>query len=363
MTITLVTGGSGMVGRNIRAIVESESRAIVESESRAIVESESRAIVESESLESAWIFVSSRDYNLLNEQEADRMIKTYKPDVVIHLAAKVGGLYDNMAHNATFLRDNVLINFNVFEACRKFGVKKVVSCLSTCIFPDEIDLPISEGDLHKGPPHHSNYGYSYAKRLLEVMSRAYNESEGLRRSEGSNEEFKSEGPRFVTVIPTNIFGKHDNFDLERGHVIPALIHKCYLAKRDNSPFYIRGDGSAMRQFIYAEDLAKLFIWAAKNYNDNQPLILAPKEEHTIRDVVDTIVEIFDFKGPVIYDSTFSNGQMRKEVSNKKLVDMYPEFQFTQLKDALTETIGWFAESINKHEFCKNFLRGISKNVF
>lgn len=275
------------------------------------------------------------------------MIRNHKPDVVIHLAAKVGGLYDNMAHNATFLRDNVLINFNVFEACRKFGVKKVVSCLSTCIFPDGINMPISEGDLHKGPPHNSNYGYSYAKRLLEVMSRAYNEEFGIakfRVPARHNEEFKSEGTKFVTVIPTNIYGKYDNFDLERGHVIPALIHKCYLAKRDGTPFYIRGDGSAMRQFIYAEDLAKLFIWVAKNYNDDQPLILAPKEEHKIRDVVDTIVEIFDFKGPVIYDFTFSNGQQSKTVSNKKLLDMYPDFHFTELHKGLTETIKWFIES-------------------
>lgn len=331
MTIILVTGGSGLVGRNIREIINYET--------------------ESDN----WIFVSSSDYNLLHSEDADRMIKTHRPDIVIHLAAKVGGLYDNMAHNATFLRDNVLINFNVFEACRKFGVKKVVSCLSTCIFPDEIDLPISEGDLHRGPPHHSNYGYSYAKRLLEIMSRAYNEEFGfpeLRVPARHNEEFgtakfrvsEAEGTKFVTVIPTNIYGKYDNFDLERGHVIPALIHKCYLSKRDNSPFYIRGDGSAMRQFIYAEDLAKLFIWVAKNYNDDQPLILAPKKEHKIRDVVDTIVEIFDFKGPVIYDSTFSNGQQSKTVSNKKLLDMYPDFHFTELHKGLTETIKWFIES-------------------
>lgn len=150
----------------------------------------------------------------------------------------------------TFYRENMLINDNVMEACRVHGVQKLVSCLSTCIFPDKTTYPIDETMIHDGPPHPSNEGYAYAKRMVDVMNRCYREQYGC---------------RFTSVIPTNVFGPHDNFSIEDGHVIPGLIHKCFLAKRDGHPFVIWGSGSPLRQFIHSMDLGALLVWTLRHY--------------------------------------------------------------------------------------------------
>jgi GDP-L-fucose synthase len=312
MKTILVTGGSGLVGQNLKEVVENNP----------LYNSKYK-----------FVWISSKDYNLLSLPETEIMMTMHRPSIVIHLAAKVGGLYDNMAHNATFLRDNLLLNLNVFEACRKFNVDKVVSCLSTCIFPDNIQIPITETDLHKGPPHSSNYGYSYAKRLLDTMSQAYNQEFGT--------------TKFVTVVPTNIFGKYDNFHLEKGHVVPALIHKCYLSKKNGIDLEIKGDGSALRQFIYAKDLAKLIMLVTEHYTENEPIILSPSEEYSIRQIVDLIVEGSSFEGNVVYEKLFCNGQHRKTVSNDKLKLHFPEFTFTDLSLGLQETIDWFFQEMSK----------------
>merc|ERR1711998_502410 len=130
------------------------------------------------------------------------------------------------------------------ECCRVFGVEKLVSCLSTCIFPDKTAYPIDETMVHNGPPHKSNYGYAYAKRMVDVLSRAYNDQYGC---------------NFTSVIPTNIYGSWDNYNLEDSHVIPGLIHKVYNAKKDSGELYVWGSGTPLRQFIFSEDLARLMI--------------------------------------------------------------------------------------------------------
>jgi GDP-L-fucose synthase len=142
---------------------------------------------------------------------------------VIHLAAMVGGLFKNMARNAEFLTDNILINHSVIQCCHETKVKKLISCLSTCIFPDKTNYPIDESMVHNGPPHDSNFGYSYAKRLIDIQNKAYH---------------IQYGDNFTSIIPTNVFGPFDNFDLQDSHVIPGLIHKCYIAK-SNLKFIFR----------------------------------------------------------------------------------------------------------------------------
>lgn len=158
-------------------------------------------------------------------------------------------------------------------------VKKVISCLSTCIFPDKTTYPIDETMVHNGPPHFSNEGYAYAKRMLEVMSRLY------------TKEYEGE-TLFTTVIPTNIFGPYDNFHVHDGHVLPAIIHRAYLAKRAGDPqFAVWGTGAPLRQFIYSKDLGKLFLWVLRSYNDPSPITLSVDEadEVTIGDVARTVL--------------------------------------------------------------------------
>merc|ERR1712051_868305 len=157
-----------------------------------------------------------KDGNLVDRAAVDAIFEKHKPTHCIHLAAKVGGLFHNMRKKVDFYRENTLINDNVMECCRIYGVKKLVSCLSTCIFPDKTTYPIDETMVHNGPPHNSNYGYSYAKRMIDVMNKGYNQQHGC---------------KFTSVIPTNVFGPHDNFNVQQGHVIPGLINKAYEAKK------------------------------------------------------------------------------------------------------------------------------------
>ncbi|XDV41135.1 hypothetical protein PO909_010053 [Leuciscus waleckii] len=241
----------------------------------------------------------------------------------------VGGLYKNMRQNLDFWRDNVHINDNVLYMSQEFGVVKVVSCLSTCVFPDKTTYPIDETMMHNGAPHESNYGYAYAKRMIDVHNRAC---------------FQQYGLRYTAVIPTNIFGPHDNFNIEDCHVMPGLVHKTYLAKKEGKPLQVWGSGRALRQFIYSVDLARLFVWVLREYDEVEPIIgsVGEEDELTIKDAVDAVVEGFGFKGEVIYDTSKSDGQIKKTASNAKLRKYLPDFKFTPFIAAVKETCDWLA---------------------
>ncbi|KGL74055.1 GDP-L-fucose synthase, partial [Tinamus guttatus] len=251
-----------------------------------------------------------------------------QPTHVIHLAAMVGGLFKNIRCNLDFWRRNIHINDNVLHTAYECGVRKVVSCLSTCIFPDKTTYPIDESMIHNGPPHSSNFGYSYAKRMIDVQNRAY---------------FEQHGCCFTAVIPTNVFGPHDNFNIEDGHVLPGLIHKVYLAKQTGSPLTVWGTGKPRRQFIYSLDLARLFLHVLREYDEIEPIILSVGEEDevSIKEAAETIAEAMDFKGELVFDATKADGQFKKTASNGKLRRCLPGFQFTPFKQAVKETCAWF----------------------
>lgn len=249
----------------------------------------------------------------------------------MHLAAFVGGLFRNLKYKVEFFRWNILMNDNVMECCRLYKVKKLVSCLSTCVFPDKTSYPIDETMVHNGPPHTSNEGYAYAKRLIDVLNRCYHDEYGC---------------QFTSVIPTNIYGKFDNFNIEDGHVIPGLVHKCYLAGKKNESLTIWGSGSPLRQFIYNVDLGKLMIWTLRHYTEISPLILSVGEEDevSIKELALTVAESMNFKGKVVFDTTKSDGQYKKTASNAKLKRLLPEFKFTPLAEGLKETCDWFNQN-------------------
>ena len=258
----------------------------------------------------------------------------HEADTVIHCAAKVGGVMANMSYMGEFFYDSMAMNLNVLEAARRSGVRKVVSFLSTCIYPDNVKYPLVENDLHMGEPHESNFGYAYAKRMLEVQSRAYR---------------KQYGVNYVCVVPTNIYGPNDNFNLEGGHVVPALIHKCYLAKKNNTPLVIWGSGKPLREFVYSEDMGKLINWAALDYEEETPIIFSNSEEISIKELVEAVVEAFDFQGEIIYDETKPEGQYRKPTDNSKLRSYLPDFEFTPIKEGVKKTVDWFVEN---YEDCR-----------
>jgi GDP-L-fucose synthase len=302
----LITGGTGLVGTAIRDYV----------------------LADSELSKSEWVFMEVKDYDLRDAAQTRAMFEKHKPTHVIHLAARVGGLFANMKYKVEFYRDNILINDNVMECCRIFNVRKLVSCLSTCVFPDKTPYPIDETMIHNGAPHQSNEGYAYAKRMIDVLNRCYREEYGC---------------NFTAVIPTNIFGPYDNYALDCSHVIPALIHKCYIAKRDQKPFVVLGTGKPLRQFIYSRDLARLMVWVLFNYEDPSPLILSvdEKDEVSIGQVATMIAEAMDYVSGMTFDGTGADGQFKKTASNAKLRQLLPEFKFTPMKQAIRESCEWF----------------------
>lgn len=275
--------------------------------------------------------IGSKEYDLINQKQAYHIIKR-DWDGVIHAAAKVGGLMGNMNHKGEFFYKNIMMNTNVIESCRQADVKNLVVFLSTCVFPDGVEYPLVEKSIHLGPPHFSNDAYAYSKRMAEVQIRAYREQYGL---------------NYKSVIPTNIYGINDNFDIENGHVIPSLIHKCYIARETNAPFVIWGSGTPLREFIYNKDVAKLTEWVLENYNEDEPIILSTSEEISIKDVVSIIVELMNFKGEVKWDSDKPDGQLRKPSDNSKIKHYLPDFKFTPLYDGLKETIDWFELNYSK----------------
>ena len=299
---TLVTGGSGLVGKAISKIKPD------------------------------YIYLSSKDCDLTNYEMTYDVFKKYNPTRVIHLAAYVGGLYKNMNQKVEMLEKNTLININVLKVCHELNINNVISCLSTCIFPDKTTYPIDETMLHDGKPHISNDAYAYSKRLLDTLSKSY------------REEYNR---NYTCIIPTNIYGENDNYSLEDGHVIPALIHKAHLAKNNNEPFIIKGTGKPLRQFIYSQDLAQLIIWCLENYNDIDPIILADSKEYSIKEIGEIIAENFNIDN-IQFDTSFSDGQYKKTASNQKLLSLL-DFEFTDINIGLQKSCEWF---IDNYENCR-----------
>jgi len=303
----LVTGGRGLVGSALQKV-----------------------IAEDRPDDEEWIFVSSKDGDLTDPAATRKIFEKHLPTHCIHLAAMVGGLYKNLRANLDFWRQNMLINDNVLSLCHEFNVEKCVSCLSTCIFPNATTYPIDESMIHNGPPHDSNYGYSYAKRMIDVQNRGY---------------FEQHKRLYTSVIPTNIYGPHDNFNLEDSHVIPGIMHRMHLAK-DEPEFSCWGSGKPLRQFIFSEDLARLFVWVMREYDSIEPIILSVPEEDEvpIGDVVHMIAKASGYKGQIKFDTTKADGQFKKTASNAKLKSLNPSFKFTPMEEGITKTIEWFQEN-------------------
>ena len=304
MQTILVTGGTGLVGSAMKEISSTYSY--------------------------QFIFISSKDYDLTKEEQVEQLFITVKPDYVIHLAAYVGGLYKNMNQPVNMIEKNSKMNLHIVEACHRFKVKKLIACLSTCIFPDKTTYPINESMLHDGPPHSSNASYAYAKRLLDIQCQAY------------RQQYNSP---FVCIIPTNIYGPHDNFSLEDGHVIPALIHQCWLAKQNGKPFVVRGTGSPIRQFILSTDLATIIMQLVNYPNNIERVIIANNEEVSIKQVAEYIASAFDYKDELVFDTSYSDGQYKK-TADTSMLDHLVHPTWTPLQEGITKTVEWFKNNVD-----------------
>ena len=308
---TLVTGGNGLLGSALKSYLGEDGNYFQHLRGNGLHKVDLRDNKETNAY-----------FSKLNEY--------YGIDTVIHCAARVGGLKANMDDNNGFFRDNYMINRNVLEAAERYKIKNFVSILSTCIFPDkEVSYPLTADQINNGAPHNSNYGYSYAKRLLGY------ETSIFRKVNNTN---------WISIVPTNVYGTNDNFNLNDSHLIPALIHKAYLAKRDNTDFEIWGDGTPLRQFIYADDLARVIMWALENWDKEIPFMAINEKEYSVGEIAIIIAKIFDIDEERIkFNSTKPSGQFRKPAKT----DIPSSFKFTPIEIGLEKTIDWFVKNYDK----------------
>ena len=298
----LVTGGTGMVGRGFESMRTNHE----------------------------FILVGSKACDLREPSETDRMIKDCRPDAIIHLAARVGGVKGNSDYIADFYKDNTMINTNLLNFAQQNGVEKVVSLLSTCVYPDDAEYPLTPDQFHNGRPHKSNFGYAYAKRMLDVYSRA------LRQQFGCN---------YICAVPNNLYGLHDNFDLENGHVIPAIIRKIHDAETKGTTPVFWGTGEPLREFTYASDVSKILLFLLENYNGETPVNIGMTEERSIKSVVLAISSYLGYNGKIIWDETKPSGQARKPSSNKTLIDLgWEEKDYTSFDEGIKLTCDWYVEN-------------------
>jgi len=270
------------------------------------------------------IKVGSSDVDLRSEQRTSELFESTRPDVVFHAAARVYGLMGNLANKSNVFIDNIQINTNVIESCRRWNVRKVIAMGSSAIYGDSVPLPMKEADVWTGPPHASERPYAHAKRTMLAQLETYCEHDGL---------------SFAYCISTNLFGPNDRFDEQWGHVVPSLISKFYAAKASGAPVTVWGTGSPTRDLLYSCDAAIALRLIAER---GQGVInLATGESHTIRRVAELIAEVSEYRGSIAWDESKPDGQKQRSYD----VTMLQSLGFTprwSLKEGLRETYNWYA---------------------
>jgi GDP-L-fucose synthase len=276
------------------------------------------------------IFVPRRkDYDLVEMEAVKRLYKDTQPTMVIHLAARVGGIGANQANPGKFFYDNLMMGAQLMEVGRQAGVEKFVTISTICAYPKFTPVPFKEEDLWNGYPEETNAPYGLAKKMLLVQSQAYRQQYG----------FNS-----IVLFPVNLYGPGDNFDLQTSHVIPALIRKCLEAKRkDASNIEVWGDGSPTREFLYVEDAAEGICLAAERYDSSEPVNLGSGMEISIKDLVHTIKRMVGFTGEIIWDTTKPNGQPRRSLDTSRAEKHFGFRAKTSFEDGLRRTIEWYKD--------------------
>jgi GDP-L-fucose synthase len=272
---------------------------------------------------------SSKELNLLNYSELQRFIETNNIKKIVHCAALVGGVHANKSKIYDFFSLNLQMNLNIINACKMFNLHNSVFILSTCILPANGPFPLIEEMLHDGEPHYTNYGYAYAKRMLEVGARCMLEQYGTKAT---------------CIIPCNFYGANDNHDLEYGHVIPSLIHKCYLAIKNNTDLVVWGSGKPEREFIYVKDLAYVvekLIDTGDKIDYPQSMIISPNKSYSIESITELIVQKMNFKGNVIFDKAKPDGILKKPTSNALFTKYFPNYNFVPIEYGLDASIEHF----------------------
>jgi len=304
----IVTGGSGFLGSHVVEALRAKGAGEV-------------------------VVPRSRECDLTDAGATRAMFERYRPDLVMHLAARVGGIGANRRQPGTFFRDNMAMGLHVLEEARRAGTEKVVVAGTICAYPKFAPVPFREDDLWNGYPEETNAPYGVAKKALLVMAQAY------RQEFGSN---------FVVLFPVNLYGPRDNFDLEDSHVIPAMIRKFIDAQdRGERTVTLWGDGTPTREFLYVEDAAEGLALAAERYNDPDPVNLGAGFEISMRDLATKIAHATRYTGEIVWDVSRPNGQPRRMLDVSRARERFGFTARTTFDQGLAKTIAWYRE--HRHE--------------
>lgn len=286
----LVTGGTSTVGKHLKEILPDA------------------------------IYVNSKDCDLTDIKMIRWLISSYTPDIVVHLAAKVGGIQDNIAKPAEYFDDNILMNTNIVKVCHEYNVKRFIGILSTCIYPDKVDsYPMKEEVMFNGPPTSTNFSYGYAKRALAVQIDAYN---------------KQYGTKYNYLIPCNLYSEYDNFELRnKMHFVTALLKKI---KESTGEIELLGTGTPLRQFMYAGDLARV-IKEVIDKDITESFNVACSENYSINELAIRALGALNKDYYIKYTNPELNGQHRKDVSSEKMKKIMPGFQFIKYEEGIKKT--------------------------
>jgi GDP-L-fucose synthase len=274
-------------------------------------------------------FVARRaDYDLTHEQDAARLFADARPELVFHLAAEVGGIGANRANPGRYWYANLQMGVNVLEQSRLHGVEKLVIAGTVCGYPKLAPVPFREEDLWNGYPEETNAPYGIAKKSLLIGAQGYREQYGVNG---------------IFLLPTNLYGPRDNFDLQTSHVIPALIRKMIDSRSAHSPgeIVLWGDGSPSREYLYVEDCAEGFLLAAERYDGAEPVNLGTGVETTIRETAELVAELTGFSGEIRWDESMPNGQPRRSLDASRARELFGFEARTPLREGLERTIAWY----------------------
>ena len=298
----MVTGGSGFLGRKVVARLEQAGCRDV--------------------------FVPRKaDYDLVDRDAVRRVIRDARPEVIVHLAARVGGIGANRENPGSFFFDNLMMGVQLMEEARLAGVEKLVAVGTICAYPKFTPVPFREDDLWGGYPEETNAPYGLAKKMLLVQAQAYRQQYGFNA---------------IYPLPTNLYGPGDNFDPSSSHVIPALIKKCLEAKEAGAPsIQVWGDGTASREFLYVDDAADGLVLATERYDGAEPFNLGSGREITIRELVTLIAELTGFAGRIEFDPSMPNGQPRRGLDVSFAEQEFGFRARTDFRTGLRETIAWY----------------------
>jgi GDP-L-fucose synthase len=267
------------------------------------------------------------EYDLVDPEAVDRLFKKAYPDVIIHLAAHVGGIGANREHPAEFFYDNLMMGVQLIHQAWKHKVQKFVAIGTVCAYPKYTPVPFKEDDLWIGYPEETNAPYGLAKKMLLVQSQAYRQQYG----------FNS-----IYLLPVNLYGPGDNFNLDTSHVIPALIRKCIEAQeKGEKEVVVWGDGSPTREFLFVEDAAEGIVSAAEKYNDSEPVNLGAGREISIKDLADLIVRLIGYTGKIIWDTSKPNGQPRRCLDTSRAEKYFGFRAQVNFEEGLKRTIEWY----------------------